>query len=533
MRILPYLLSYLILLISSCAQQVVPKGGIKDDIPPKIISYKPDNKSTNFKSDKIIIKFDEYINIKDPAQIIISPFLKNKPSIDANGKQINIEFLQSKPEANKTYTINFASSITDVNEGNALNNFAYVFSTGDYLDSNYITGKIINAKTSKDEKDILVALYNLSTFTDTTVFKLFPSYFTKSKENGRFTIENLPNDSFYLLAFKDENSDNKYQETELVAFTETIIKPGIEQDSLQLIMFQNPLHKNNKLLDTLSRQKHLYQFIVYNPTDINISPNKKQSYYSNTVKGKQSIDTIQLFLPNSTDSITEIFNIITADTSYQLSLKTKARSKLLPQQLNIEIPDKPTDSIKIKSNLPIDTIALKNIVFIEDTLHITPKYYKQVSNFEWQIFHPYIEGKGYTIELKDSAYQDVFNRYNSKKTNSFTNKNAKDFGTLILGIAKNTRKNIVLQLIEIQGSDEVIAKEWIHNIPKEATIDNLKPGNYQFKVIVDSNQNATWDTGNYLKNKQAERVYYDKNIIIVKAYWDIEQSINIENIIID
>jgi hypothetical protein len=159
-----FYLIFLSFLWASCAQQVVPTGGIKDDVPPKVLLYKPDNKTIRFNSDKIVIKFDEYISIKDPGQIIISPLLKNKPTIESNGKQISVAFLQSKPINNTTYTINFSNSIADVNEGNTLNNFSYVFSTGEYLDSNYVTGKIIQAENTKEEKDILIGLYHKANF---------------------------------------------------------------------------------------------------------------------------------------------------------------------------------------------------------------------------------------------------------------------------------------------------------------------------------------------------------------------------------
>ena len=529
---LSIILSVMVIL-ASCAQQVIPNGGLKDEKPPKVLSYIPDNKIIKFNSDKIIIKFNEYISIKDPTQIIISPFLKNKPIIEANGKQINISFLKSKPEKDLTYTINFANSISDVNEGNIVNNFSYVFSTGNYIDSNYISGKIINAETSKEEKDILVALYPFNKFTDTTVYKLYPSYFTKTKENGRFSIENLPQDSFILLAYKDANGDNKYQETEPLAFINNLIKPAISLDSLSLILFQNPLYASNKLLDTIAKYKHTYQFIVYKPSDIKIRPAKNQKYYSNLTKGKLSIDTIQLFLPHSNDSILEEFEIITPDTSYKLSLKTKQKSKYLAQKLNIEVPENLLDTIKIKSTIPIDSIPLTNISILLDTLSINPIYYKQLSNFEWHLYYPYLENKTYTVCLKDSAVIDIFNRFNTKNSNSFTTKSAKDYGTLLLNLKGNISNKNILQLITVEGTNEKIIKEWKYNLPSETIINNLNPGIYQLKVITDTNKNGIWDTGNYVKKEQAERIYYDKTIITIKAYWDIEQSINLENILID
>jgi len=526
-----FYLIFLSFLWASCAQQVVPTGGIKDDVPPKVLSYKPDNKSIKFNSDKIIIKFDEYINIKDPGQIIISPLLKDKPTIESNGKQISIAFLQSKPINNTTYTINFSNSIADVNEGNTLNNFSYVFSTGEYLDSNYVTGKIIQAENTKEEKDILIGLYHKANFTDTSVYKNYPNYFSKSKENGRYTIENLPADTFILLAFKDENSDNKYQKTEQVAFLSEPIIPSTQSDSLSLILFKNPLYKENKIVDTLSKQKHVYQFVVYQPNGIIIKPIKHKTYFQNTVKGKNEIDTIQLFLPQSTDSIAEQFEIISTDTSFLISFKTKTRSKLPIEQISIKIPDKPTDTIKLISTIPLDSIPFNKINLLEDTTLVQAEYFKQITPFEWHLYYSYKENKTYTIDLKDSITRDVFGRYTKKASNSFTNKNEKDFGTMALSIRPSRKTNLILQLIELQGNEEIISNEWKGKIPTEVFVKYLKPGNYQLKIIEDTNNNGKWDTGNYQKGLQAERIYYDKTNISIKAYWDIEQSVDMDRII--
>lgn len=523
-----YLISVLFI---SCAQQVVPSGGSKDEKPPKILLHNPDNKSVNFKSKEIILKFDEYISIKDPGQIIISPFLKDKPKIESKGKQISIAFLKGYPEMNTTYTINFANAIVDVNEGNALNNYSYVFSTGNYLDSNSIKGKIYNAQSTKEEKEILIALYKTNSFTDTTIYKKYPDYLTKSNEQGRFSINNLPADTFYLIAFKDANADNKYQKIEEIAFYAEQIIPTTISDSIKLTLFKNPLHKPNTLLDTLSKQKHVYQFVVYNPTHIDIKSLKHKASYQKLNTGKNNIDTIHVFVPQSIDTSAEAFEIKTIDSVYTVRLRTKAKSKLIPFQASIIIPDKPTDSIRLISNTPIVNIDKSRIEILEDTTQITLSYFKEISPFEWVMYYPYKETKPYTITIKDSALLDIFSRYNVKTNNSFINKSEKEYGTMLLNINANTNQKIILQLIESQANDELVIQTWKYPLPKETQIRYLKPGNYQFKVIEDINNNGVWDTGNYSQKIQPEPIYYDKTVISIKAYWDIEQSISIDNII--
>ena len=64
--------------------------------------------------------------------------------------------------------INFGKAIADVNEGNILNNFTYVFSTGPHIDSLSISGSVQNTLTGDKEKDVTVML--LTPKQDTTIF---------------------------------------------------------------------------------------------------------------------------------------------------------------------------------------------------------------------------------------------------------------------------------------------------------------------------------------------------------------------------
>jgi hypothetical protein len=48
------------------------------------------------------------------------------------------------------------------------------------------------------------------------------------------------------------------------------------------------------------------------------------------------------------------------------------------------------------------------------------------------------------------------------------------------------------------------------------------------KVIYDNNDNRKWDTGNYLKKIQPEKVLYYKGDINVRSNWNIELTWKIE-----
>ena len=118
------------LFIASCANQVTPTGGKKDTTPPVVLDYEPDSATVFFDAQQITLVFDEYVQLNDVFnQVIVSPPLDATPEIKLKGKTVTIN-LNSELKQATTYTINFGQAIKDITEGNALENFTYVFSTG-------------------------------------------------------------------------------------------------------------------------------------------------------------------------------------------------------------------------------------------------------------------------------------------------------------------------------------------------------------------------------------------------------------------
>ena len=141
-----------VLFISNCARTGRPEGGPKDENAPLFVTAKPPYESTKFAEKEIDLEFDEYIKLKDlNKQFVVSPPMKNPPIISPQGtasKEINIEILDTLQQ-NTTYILNFGNAVEDNNEGNQLENFKYVFSTGDYIDSLTTVGVIKDSGISK------------------------------------------------------------------------------------------------------------------------------------------------------------------------------------------------------------------------------------------------------------------------------------------------------------------------------------------------------------------------------------------------
>ena len=53
------------------------------------------------------------------------------------------------------------------------------------------------------------------------------------------------------------------------------------------------------------------------------------------------------------------------------------------------------------------------------------------------------------------------------------------------------------------------------------------------EIIEDLNKNDIWDTGNYLNKVQPEKVYYSNFELDVRANWDFNETLNLNEVQMD
>jgi hypothetical protein len=194
-----------------------PSGGPRDAYPPIVEESDPPNYSIHFTAKKIELKFNEYVTVSDVAtEVFISPPLQTMPDIKTRGKSVIISFDEELHDST-TYSIYFGKSIKDNTEGNALENYNYVFSTGGTIDSLSIVGEVIDAFNLKPREDILVLLYEDKNDTipfDSLPFLVKPSYLTRTNQQGFFVINNLREGEYRLFGLADNNLSATYDNAE-------------------------------------------------------------------------------------------------------------------------------------------------------------------------------------------------------------------------------------------------------------------------------------------------------------------------------
>ncbi len=208
---------------NGCAQIGSISGGLKDSLPPKLLSADPKLLSTNFTGNKITFTFDEYIDELQEVQanVLVSPYPKVNPEFRSKLKTVTVK-IKDTLLANTTYSINFGNSIKDVNEGNIFKDFTYVFSTGDIIDTLMVLGKVELAETGKPDSTLIVMLYRNAN--DSSVQQIKPNYIANVKGDGSFAFANLPAGNYDIYALKDGDGGKTYNsKTELFAFNNTPI----------------------------------------------------------------------------------------------------------------------------------------------------------------------------------------------------------------------------------------------------------------------------------------------------------------------
>lgn len=218
--------------LSRCASIGSPSGGPKDSLAPTIMAVTPELNTTNFKSDRIYIAFDEYVQLKDQQkEIYTSPAMRKKPKVTLRGRGIHIQIEDDSLMPNTTYAIEFGSSIVDNNESNPLHGLRYVFSTGPDIDSLVMSGYTEDSENLDSMGRTFIYFFEADSIDkqntyDSTMFKYKPSKIARAQKNGIFIAQNLKPVDYRIYAFYDSNDNQTYEPSiDKVGFLDEVYNP--------------------------------------------------------------------------------------------------------------------------------------------------------------------------------------------------------------------------------------------------------------------------------------------------------------------
>lgn len=564
-----------ILFIASCANRGQgPRGGAKDELPPKYLHSIPRQKEKNVKRKMIEIEFDEIVNLKDIANnIIISPPQHKQPNIHSYMRRVVVP-LEDTLQSNTTYSIDFGQAITDNNEGNVLESFVLTFSTGNELDTMQISGTVLNAEDLNPVKGLTVGVY--ADLSDTALLKKPFLRMAKTNDKGEFTIQSLKDGVYKVYALDDNNRNHYYQRGEGMAFDtlhhQTSKENYIHQDTIwedslhidTIVSLEAIRYLPNNIILRYFQDHNKRQYLVKADREM---PHKLTLYFNTSaqtppiIKGlseggintsqilpqpNTTNDTIHYWLTDSVmiqkDTITLQINYLKTDTLFELKPQTdtihfinKNRRKkgenthqpFTPKH-NLSSSFHPNEDILLQFETPVKRIDTSMIHLLEviDTISKTPITYRYKKNdsigLEYSIHHKWKPEKDYELNIDSAAITDLYGRSNVALKQKMKIRANETYATLTLSLAQYD-STAVYQIVDKE--DVVIKTVPIKGVDTE--IKYLEAGEYYIRIFIDKNRNGAWDSGNIQEKRLPEPMYYyPKKLILIKN-WEFKEKIDL------
>ncbi|HNB80741.1 MAG TPA: Ig-like domain-containing protein [Chitinophagaceae bacterium] len=452
-----------ILLWTSCANIVSPTGGTRDTTAPKLIRRSLPDSATRFTGGTIVFSFDEFIQLKDAnQQVVITPLLNSSPSIRCRKNKMFITLPDSMLRPNTTYTLNTGSAISDLHEGNVLENLSATFSTGSYFDSLSLKGWVTEAKSGKPDSAVWVMLYTVENG-DSVFLQRKPLYWQKVKADGSFFFRNLPSGQFYLFALQDQNRNGHYD-------------MGLER----LAFLNRSLHTGT---DTMIQ---LYTFDA-KPESVKTEAKKETDF----VKGKQN------------------------KTKLNLSFKTNADTvNLAKRSLGLY------DSLWLYFNQPlkkVDEVLFR--LYQDNTLDLSTQIGYDTLHQAVYVLTNWSPDALYTLKLMKGFVTDSTGADAAETRFSFRTRRASDYGLLKVRITPDTKAMLMLMTGDVECQRRSMQDTLVQ-------FNALMPGDYQLSILHDVNQNKQWDTGDFMLRQQPEIVERIPGTITIKANWENKINLN-------
>jgi len=517
----------------SCAKRGSITGGLKDTLAPVLVASSPENFSTDFKGDRFILQFDEYVKLKNlNKQLITSPPMKYEPLITPTNvsKVITVQ-IRDTLQPNTTYSFNFGQSITDNNEGNAINQFKYVFSTGSYIDSLSISGIIKDSYEKEVDNFVSVMLYEANdTFKDSIIYKQSPRYITNTLDSLRtFKLENLKAGKYLLMALKDKGGNNRYNPKEdKIGFIKHFITiPNDTVYEIELFKESQPL-KVLKPIQASGNRLYLpydskQNFKLQKPTIVLKNNNE---ILESIVTQFPKKDSLQIwYKPLKADSLT--LEVTKENYTKKFTFRVKDQKK---DTMNIKAVQNGLLHYRDRFTLETETPLVK---FDKSKIKLVNKDSVAVDfTTEYDVFDQklYVDFKRQPLEkykftFLPGALTDFYDKTNDTLSYKLATKEYEDYGNLVLDLKNVKRFPIIIEITNKKG-DVVLASDYSEGKTK-IEFPLLVPESFTVRIIYDDNKNKIYDSGDFLTKTYSEEVFYYQKQVDVRTNWDVDQAIDL------
>jgi uncharacterized protein (DUF2141 family) len=555
----------LAVLLTGCAKQGMPTGGPKDVTPPVQKRTVPDNRTLSFADNQFYIEFDEYVVLKDADNnVLVSPPLKNKPEIKTKGRGVQVKIKDTLAE-NTTYLFQFKDAIADFNEGNLLPSLEYVFSTGSYIDSMTVRGRVVDAMTFEPrEEAVSVWLMSLAdaerfmaTYGDSAATAPKLAYATRCNKDGSFVFNYMAPGKYRIFAVVDENKNQHIEPGESVAFAmgevesknmkdsvmvDSVLRSSADTEPVELLIFTPNADKQRVTgSDFTASGKVRLTTLLPMEAPVVDAGGEKVMWRLNARR-----DTLTLWtFREKCDSLRLVVSDKSgiADTLQLRWRPKKGKGTAMAQmqlgsglEMNLNHKTLPFfDTLSLVFNTPLggESGARDSLVQVKCLKDSSLMYCAVVVDsglMKARIVYDFKQGEKYEVVVSKGCFKDIYGKGNDSLSVAVSVTKAEEYGNLTVEIRDTTLLLppdyiAIVQLLDEKGT--VVVSENAYTNVIKTFFPHLKPGKYRVRAIVDENRNGKWDTGNFAAGVQPERVVYLPKTLDIRANWDFEEKLEL------
>ena len=210
-----------------------------------------------------------------------------------------------------------------------------------------------------------------------------------------------------------------------------------------------------------------------------------------------------------------------------LDKKKETEVRLLSLRNNASAGFDIYDSLRISSPTPLRLTDLQklHLSLKKDTVYkplkISPFV---VDSSKMQIVIPYKwePEKEYRLTIDSAAFTDVYGASNDVTEATLKVRSLEDYSTLIVKM-ENIDYRARIQLL---SEKDVVLRE-LPVKDEGARFEYLKPTTYYMRLYLDLNGDGKWTTGDWMKHRAPEPMFYFSGKLTLRANWDFEETFDI------
>ncbi|MCB2380124.1 Ig-like domain-containing protein [Hymenobacter sp. BT635] len=526
--------------LAGCASISSPEGGPRDVTPPKLTGTSPKNGAVNVTQQTVRLEFSEGVQLKDLSKnLIVAPVLGDGDEYKIKEERTAISLVFDKPfQPNTTYTFNFREAVTDITENLPAQNVQVTFSTGTRLDSGSVRGTVTQLLSGAPAGEVAVMLFPEA---DTAnIRRSKPYYLNRTDKSGAFALQSLKVGRYRLFALSDKNNSGRYEEGEQIAYLpEPItVRPGL--DSLRLVLVRPDARR-----PIISSQQG-------SPTQFKISFGEglRQARLSAVgapapAAGATAPDPLNeaLLLGDRGRSVTLFRTAALPEGRYVLAA-TDSVGNTGRDTINVKFPGTIAPGarrtagysivggsrevyrqgqVKFQFVEPLRAFPRQPIgTLLEDSTTRKPIRVPQEATLSPDRTLLTINlntkaKKSVTLTLDSTAVTSIAGQRLGLKPLRLLVTEQSPVGS-VAGTIQTKYTSFQLQLLDQNGQ----VAGALENPRNTFRFDNLAPGTYRLRVLIDADANGTWRGGDPKFILPAEPVYLAPQPIQVRANWEIE-----------